>query len=651
MLVKLRCKSCFAKVAADDDVIGKEVNCPSCQALFFIPKPQFGFGKVLGGYEIEQFLGSGAMGEVYMARQISMNRPVALKVIKHDISMDREVVDRFTYEAQTLARLNHTNIVPAFDAGHTDECYYMAMGYIDGETLEDKLKRKGPMDEVELIKISLKVIDALEYAWNEFKLLHRDIKPANIMIDQMGEVRLMDMGIAKNTTEDGGLTRPGLVVGTPFFMSPEQAQASAAIDYKSDVYALAASMYQMVTGILPFQGQNVMAILAKKVNAPVAAPHEIKSYVSKELSSLILKLLHYDPIERFSDFDELKNSLKECLKIAKKNKKKESNVVRTKFMKVPDEVLQHIETEEMAKSQNVKALKKNKSIGLIVALIVLIFGLGLTLALVDTKGDEEKEELVVEELEVKKPKKILANNAALTEMFAEEDGGKTEQRRIKLRPRDFVAEHLKYQIRMKGKVGYDSLKSVGSVSFNKYGALAMRQGAFVDSNLKDEFHKSFVDSKGFTFFVIAKMNGEYNNEGVIFCYGKDHENFNVKLQIIDGEVFFLARKFIKAKPEILKYKICDVSDSPKTLTVSYTSGKLLIYETREKRHEIDGMTSLMSDWLNYPITFGDHFSGEHSYYRGDIYTFMMLDAFMPETQLSHINEFISKGLSKKMRRE
>lgn len=651
MLVKLRCKSCFAKVAADDDVIGKEVNCPNCQALFFIPKPQFGFGKVLGGYEIEQFLGSGAMGEVYMARQISMNRPVALKVIKHDISMDREVVDRFTHEAQTLARLNHTNIVPAFDAGHTDECYYMAMGYIDGETLEDKLKRKGPMDEVELIKISLKVIDALEYAWNEFKLLHRDIKPANIMIDQMGEVRLMDMGIAKNTTEDGGLTRPGLVVGTPFFMSPEQAQASAGIDYKSDVYALAASMYQMVTGVLPFQGQNVMAILAKKVNAPVVSPHEIKSYVSKELSSLILKLLHYDPAERFSDFNELKDSLKNCLKIAKKNKKKESNVVRTKFMKVPDEVLQHIETEEMAKSQNVKSLKKNKSIGLIAALVVLILGLGITLAVVDTKEKPPEKELVENEIENSKPKKILANNAALTEMFAEDDEETQAKSRARLKPRDLVADHLKYKLWAKGKVGYDSLKSVGSANFNKYGALSMQKGAFVDANLTDDFHKSFVDSKGFTFLIVAKMDKEHANEGVIFCYGKDHENFNIKLQIIDGEVYLLARKFIKAKPEVLKYKVCEVSDVPKTLTVSYEPGKLLIYDAREKCHEVDGLTSLMSDWLNYPITFGDHFSGEHSYYRGDIFKFMMLDTFLPEMQLSHINEFISKGLSKKKRRD
>jgi eukaryotic-like serine/threonine-protein kinase len=256
MLVKLRCRSCFVKVSADDEVIGKEVNCPSCNVRFFIPKPQFGFGKLLGGYEIEQFLGIGGMGEVYLARQVSMNRPVALKVIRHDYAMDKEVVSRFTHEAQTLARLNHPNIVPAFDAGFTDECYYMAMGYIDGETLEDHLRRSGPYEELELLIITGKVIDALEYAWSEFKLLHRDIKPANIMIDQMGEVRIMDMGIAKNTIEDGGLTRVGLVVGTPFFMSPEQAQASTGIDFRSDIYALAASMYQLLTAFCHFRGQT-----------------------------------------------------------------------------------------------------------------------------------------------------------------------------------------------------------------------------------------------------------------------------------------------------------------------------------------------------------------------------------------------------------
>ena len=105
MLIKLRCKSCFAKVSADDELIGKEVNCPNCSHLFSLPKPQFGFGKILGGYEIEQWLGSGAMGEVYLARQVSMNRPVALKVIKHDISMDKEVVDRFAKDDQVLGSL------------------------------------------------------------------------------------------------------------------------------------------------------------------------------------------------------------------------------------------------------------------------------------------------------------------------------------------------------------------------------------------------------------------------------------------------------------------------------------------------------------------------------------------------------------------
>ena len=458
MLVKLRCKSCFTKVAADDDVLGKEVNCPSCNARFFIPIPQFGFGKVLGGYEIEQFLGSGAMGEVYMARQVSMNRPVALKVIKHDISMDTEVVQRFSHEAQTLARLNHPNIVPAFDAGHTDECYYMAMGYIDGETLEDKLKRSGSMDELELLKISLKVIDAFEYAWNEFKLLHRDIKPANIMIDQMGEVRIMDMGIAKNTMEDGGLTQAGMVVGTPFFMSPEQAQASTGIDFRSDVYALAATMYHMITGVLLFR-PNVMAILAKKVNSPIIPPHEIKPYVTEETSALILRLLDYHATKRFEDFKELRQMMDACLKAAQKNKDKADNTAKTKYIKVPDEVLQAAKTEIMAKSQ-MRAMKKkeSKKLVLLISLLGVIILLLLVLLVLPSKKSPVVEEQAKPSVE-KVEKTAVVNRQVLTEMFADvkAEDQEVKNKFSKLSNKDFFHQKQQYVVRTRGRFGFDTL--------------------------------------------------------------------------------------------------------------------------------------------------------------------------------------------------
>ena len=645
MLVKLRCKSCFAKVSADDDVIGQEVNCPNCNVRFFIPVPQFGFGKVLGGYEIEQFLGSGAMGEVYMARQISMNRPVALKVIKHDISMDAEVVKRFTYEAQTLARLNHPNIVPAFDAGHTDECYFMAMGYIDGETLEDKLKRKGAMDELELLEISLKVIDALEYAWDEFRLLHRDIKPANIMIDQMGEVRIMDMGIAKNTTEDGGLTQAGLVVGTPFFMSPEQAQASTGIDYKSDIYALAATMYQMITGILPFQGPNVMAILAKKVNSPIIPPHEIKPHITSKTSDFILKLLSYKPDKRFEDFPELRQMMRACISAAEKNKDKADKAVKTRHIQMPHEVLQFTETQLMNQKKNpgsgrYKKSSSNKNIicvGILVSIIVL---LSIFLMISDDKGSSQAYQ--------NEPSKDTArvDKKALIEMFGEKKPQKIENKASRESLLDFFTERNEYFLRGRGRFEVDNLKSIGSVNFDKNGGLSISEGAYFNATKPPEFHDSFEDKRGFSLYINCYSDVERDQDGVIFSYGKDDSNFNIKLELKNKEIYLITRQLFDEKLKIREQQILKKTDGKIRLFLSYKPGSLTVYRGKNKSFEVNYYSGLMSDWLNFPLSFGANLKGTHNYWRGTIISFALFSSYVDEDKISGLIDFMSGKIPK-----
>ncbi|MEN9362304.1 MAG: hypothetical protein RL095_3839 [Verrucomicrobiota bacterium] len=322
MVIKLRCKNCFAKISAEDDLIGKQVYCPACNTVLNLPTPQFGYGKLIGGFQVEQWLGAGAMGEVYMARQVSMNRPIALKIMKNDPTITKSEVDRFLHEAQTLARLNHVNIVPAYAAGEFENCHYLAMGYVDGMTLEDRLRKEKRIAESDILKIASKLSDALSYAWEECRMLHRDIKPANVMIDGSGEVKLMDFGIAKNLGDDGGLTKSGFVVGTPFYMSPEQAQGSRDIDFRSDLYALGATLYHLVTGRMPFSGPNLIAILSRKISNPPPPPHEIATDLSPATSAMIMRLMAFEVKDRPASFADLNREIAECQKALQKHQRR-----------------------------------------------------------------------------------------------------------------------------------------------------------------------------------------------------------------------------------------------------------------------------------------------------------------------------------------
>ena len=316
MVIKLRCKHCYSKISAEDDLIGKEVFCPACNAVIPLPTPQFGCGSKINGFEIEQWLGSGAMGEVYLARQVSMNRQVALKVLPISDTLGEDDKKRFLKEAQILAKLNHPNIVPAYDAGTTENCHYMTMGFINGKTLEDMQRKSGVLPELEMLEAMEKLTNALRYAWEQSKLLHRDIKPANIMIDEFNTVKLMDMGIAKNMNEDASLTQAGFIVGTPYFMSPEQAQSSPNLDFRSDLYALGCTMYQMLSGKLPYTGPNIMAILSNKLSNNFISLEKVTSHVSLPTCQLIDSLINFNPDLRPSSFDEIDQLIQNCKETA-----------------------------------------------------------------------------------------------------------------------------------------------------------------------------------------------------------------------------------------------------------------------------------------------------------------------------------------------
>ncbi len=314
MELRFECPKCERQIEADAEQSGAYVQCPACNSTVMIPAETLAVGTEVGGLRVEKRLGSGAMGEVYLATQLSMEREVALKVLPPGLTSDREYVERFMNEVRMLGRLNHPNIVTAFEAGHDSGHYYLAMLFVDGESLDARLERDGPLPAKEALQIALKVADALSYAWDEFEILHRDIKPANIMIDRGGEVRLMDMGISKQASEDSGLTMAGFVVGTPHYMSPEQAKGNQALDFRADLYSLGATLYHLVAGQPPYAGESTMNILAQVLADPYTPVGEINPEVSDDCAWLIDRMMQKDPDERYQSWGELISDITRVLK-------------------------------------------------------------------------------------------------------------------------------------------------------------------------------------------------------------------------------------------------------------------------------------------------------------------------------------------------
>ena len=409
MVIKLRCKHCYSKISAEDDLIGKEVFCPACNAVIPLPTPQFGCGSKINGFEIEQWLGSGAMGEVYLATQVSMRRQVALKTLPFSDTVNEDDKKRFLKEAQILAKLNHPNIVPAYDAGSTANCHYMSMGYINGKTLEDMQRKSGVLSEIEMLDVMKKLGDALNYAWTESKLLHRDIKPANIMVDEFNTVKLMDMGIAKNMNEDASLTQAGFIVGTPYFMSPEQAQSSPYLDFRSDLYALGCTMYQMLSGKLPYTGPNIMAILSNKMSNNFIPLERVTGHVSAPTCKLINSLINFNPDLRPQSFEEFDNAIDECTKTAMNHS---PTVEITNF---------DFDLEAPTQIQRATPVNTNRSFVLISALLVLIIIALTSFLLLDDTSQE-----LAPEIEIKQITSPLIQSTSLPS-FSIEDTKKHEQ--------------------------------------------------------------------------------------------------------------------------------------------------------------------------------------------------------------------------------
>ncbi len=260
-----------------------------------------------GRYELTHLIARGGMAQVYRAMDRQLERPVALKVLFPELSVDRTFVERFRREAQAAANLSHPNIVPVFDWGEDDGSYFIVMEYVEGRPLSAVLRDPEPMPPRQIATIGAGVAAALAFA-HRHGVVHRDVKPGNVLITPDGDVKVTDFGIARAVNTEESLTQTGAVMGTAAYFSPEQAEGKG-VDSRSDIYSLGVVLYEMSVGRPPFTGDSPVAVASKHVRDMPVLPREANPAVPPALEAVVMKAMAKNPDDRYGSAEELRADL------------------------------------------------------------------------------------------------------------------------------------------------------------------------------------------------------------------------------------------------------------------------------------------------------------------------------------------------------
>jgi serine/threonine-protein kinase len=273
--------------------------------------------KQLGQYRLKQQIGAGGMGEVYLAEHLLLKRPCAVKLIRPEKAGDPQVLARFEREVQATARLSHWNTVEIFDYGRAEDgTFYYVMEYLPGLNLAQLVELHGALEPERVIHLLMQTCDALSEA-HAHELIHRDIKPGNIFAAYRGDVydvaKLLDFGLVKPIADlqKASLTQDGVITGSPQYMSPEQASGGTP-DVRSDIYALGAVAYYLLTGVPPFDGENAIKVIAAHLNQPPIPLTEHNPDIPSDLEQVVLKAMAKDPADRYASAKELRRALSRC---------------------------------------------------------------------------------------------------------------------------------------------------------------------------------------------------------------------------------------------------------------------------------------------------------------------------------------------------
>ena len=269
-------------------------------------------GDVLAGrYELEELVGTGGMSSVYRAHDRELDRRVALKILHLHFSDDDEYVQRFLREARTVAGLSHRNIVAVIDRGDHDGQQFIVFEYVEGETLKQLIERDGPLPVERALELAIQIAHGLSSA-HERGLVHRDVKPQNVLLNGSGEAKVTDFGIAREIDVQRGMTQTGTVLGTSDYISPEQAQGSRVSEH-SDIYSLGVVLYELLTGELPFTGDNFVAVAMRHINDPPPNVLDRRPDTPPRVAAAVARALAKDPRDRWPSMAELRRELEACL--------------------------------------------------------------------------------------------------------------------------------------------------------------------------------------------------------------------------------------------------------------------------------------------------------------------------------------------------
>jgi serine/threonine-protein kinase len=257
-------------------------------------------------YRVVRKLGGGGMADVYLCEDLTLGRNVAIKVLLQRYLSDPTFVERFRREAKAAAGLNQQNLVSIYDWGEVDGTYYIAMEYVEGETLKDLIRRRGRLSGNEAVLVGMQLLAAIDFA-HRSGIIHRDIKPQNVMIDTAGTAKVMDFGIAR--AGDSGMTEAGSILGTAQYLAPEQAKGYP-VDERSDLYSVGVVLYEMLTGTVPFSGDSAVTVALKHVNEVPVEPAELVPGLPYSLNQIVLKAMAKDPADRYQSAAEFGRDLR-----------------------------------------------------------------------------------------------------------------------------------------------------------------------------------------------------------------------------------------------------------------------------------------------------------------------------------------------------
>ena len=263
------------------------------------------------GYQILSKLGAGAMATVYKARQLSLDRIVAIKVLPQKHSSDPNFIQRFYDEGKAAAKLNHPNIVGAYDVGQAGNFHYFVMEFVDGRTVYDDISKHGAYSEEDALRITIQVAKALSHA-HAAGFIHRDVKPKNIMMSNDGPVKLADMGLARAVSDrEAAEAEQGKAYGTPYYISPEQIRGEVEIDFRADIYSLGATLYHMVTGRVPFEGPNPSAVMHRHLKDDLVPPDHINTHLTSGISEIVEVAMAKSTRKRYATTEDMLHDLEQ----------------------------------------------------------------------------------------------------------------------------------------------------------------------------------------------------------------------------------------------------------------------------------------------------------------------------------------------------